>query len=139
MSMLRKISAFILAVPVLVAATIPAPCFASTVPSSEQRRDQSVAEIRAVIQAQQEAWNRGDIDGFMKVCPLKIDNFCFRRYRHPRLADCARSLQEKISRSRQHGHAEIFQFGNHAARRRFGGCARPLEIETGERSTARSL
>ncbi len=65
MSMLRKISAFILAVPVLVAATIPAPCFASTVPSREQRRDQSVAEIRAVIQAQQEAWNRGDIDGFM--------------------------------------------------------------------------
>jgi uncharacterized protein (TIGR02246 family) len=65
MSMLRKISAFILAAPVLVAATIPAPAFASTVPSSEQRRDQSVAEIRAVIQAQQEAWNRGDIDGFM--------------------------------------------------------------------------
>ena len=63
--MLRKISAFILATPVLVAATIPAPAFASTVPSSEQRRDQSVAEIRAVIQAQQEAWNRGDIDGFM--------------------------------------------------------------------------
>jgi ketosteroid isomerase-like protein len=24
-----------------------------------------IAEIRAVIQAQQEAWNRGDIDGFM--------------------------------------------------------------------------
>jgi len=65
MSMLRKISAFILAAPVLVAATIPAPAFALTVPSSEQRRDQSIAEIRAVIQAQQEAWNRGDIDGFM--------------------------------------------------------------------------
>src|SRR5438309_2923181 len=65
MSMLRKISAFILAAPVLVAATIPAPAFASTVPSSEQRRDQSVAEIRAVLRAQQEAWNRGDIDGFM--------------------------------------------------------------------------
>ena len=63
--MLRKISAFILAAPVLVAATIPATAFASTVPSSEQRRDQSIAEIRAVIQAQREAWNRGDIDGFM--------------------------------------------------------------------------
>ena len=65
MSMLRKISVFILAAPVLVAATIPATAFASTVPSGEQRRDQSIAEIRAVIQAQQEAWNRGDIDGFM--------------------------------------------------------------------------
>ena len=63
--MLQKISALIFAAPVLVAATIPATAFASTVPSIEQRRDQSIAEIRAVIQAQQEAWNRGDIDGFM--------------------------------------------------------------------------
>ena len=63
--MLRKFSVFILAAGVLVAATIPATAFASTTPSSEQRSDQFVAEIRAVIQAQQEAWNRGDIDGFM--------------------------------------------------------------------------
>ncbi len=63
--MLRKFSVFILAAGVLVAATIPATAFASTAPSSEQRSDQFVAEIRAVIQAQQEAWNRGDIDGFM--------------------------------------------------------------------------
>src|SRR5438876_12346790 len=63
--MLRKFSVFILAAGVLVAATIPATAFASTAPSGEQRSDHFVAEIRAVIQAQQEAWNRGDIDGFM--------------------------------------------------------------------------
>src|SRR5438552_9053905 len=63
--MLRKISVFILAAPVLVAANIPATAFASTAPSGEQRTDHFVAEIRAVIQAQQEAWDRGDIDGFM--------------------------------------------------------------------------
>ena len=55
----------LLAGAVISASTIPATAFAATAPSSEQRRDQSVAEIRAVIQAQQEAWNRGDIDGFM--------------------------------------------------------------------------
>jgi uncharacterized protein (TIGR02246 family) len=34
--------------------------------STEATADQSTAEIRAVLQAQQEAWNRGDVDGFMK-------------------------------------------------------------------------
>ena len=64
--MLRKISMrLLLAGAVISASTIPATAFASTAPPSEQRRDQFGVEIRAVIQAQQEAWNRGDIDGFM--------------------------------------------------------------------------
>jgi uncharacterized protein (TIGR02246 family) len=33
--------------------------------SSEMNTDRTVAEIRAVMQAQQEAWNRGNIDAFM--------------------------------------------------------------------------
>jgi uncharacterized protein (TIGR02246 family) len=32
---------------------------------SQEQQNRLVAEIRAVIQAQQEAWNRGDIEGFM--------------------------------------------------------------------------
>lgn len=32
---------------------------------AQPKRDQAVAEIRAVLSAQQTAWNRGDIDGFM--------------------------------------------------------------------------
>lgn len=52
--MLRKILLFILATTILGAATIPA---ATPAQVNEQ--------IRAVIQAQQAAWNRGDIDGFM--------------------------------------------------------------------------
>src|SRR5947209_18139360 len=32
---------------------------------SQEQQNQLVAEIRTVIQAQQEAWNRGDIEGFM--------------------------------------------------------------------------
>ena len=52
--MLRLIPVFILAVIFLAAANVPA--FAA--PSITD-------QIRAVIQAQQQAWNRGDIDGFM--------------------------------------------------------------------------
>jgi uncharacterized protein (TIGR02246 family) len=40
------------------------PALRAESPSQEQQ-NQLVAEIRAVIQAQQEAWNRGDIEGFM--------------------------------------------------------------------------
>lgn len=52
--MLRKIGASLLAAITLGAATIPS----SAAPTA---RD----EIRAVIRAQENAWNRGDIDGFM--------------------------------------------------------------------------
>src|SRR3984893_10747199 len=64
--MLRKISMLLrLAGVVISASSVPTTVFASTAASSEQRSDQFVVEIRAIIQAQQEAWNRGDIDGFM--------------------------------------------------------------------------
>ena len=33
--------------------------------AKENGKDGVIAEIRAVLSAQQEAWNRGDIDGFM--------------------------------------------------------------------------
>ena len=50
---------------VISASSVPTTVFPSTAASSEQRSDRFVVEIRAIIQAQQEAWNRGDIDGFM--------------------------------------------------------------------------
>jgi len=50
---------------VISASSVPATVFPSTAASSEQRSDRFVVEIRAIIQAQQKAWNRGDIDGFM--------------------------------------------------------------------------
>ena len=34
-------------------------------PSEQQKNAGALTEIRAVLRAQQEAWNRGDIDGFM--------------------------------------------------------------------------
>lgn len=52
--MLQRILFFILTVTVLGAATIPS--VAASPPG---------AQIRAIIQEQQSAWNRGDIDGFM--------------------------------------------------------------------------
>ena len=55
----------LLAGAVISASSVPATEFPWTAPSSKQQSDQFVIEIRAVIQAQQEAWNRGDIDGFM--------------------------------------------------------------------------
>jgi ketosteroid isomerase-like protein len=50
---------------VISASSVPATVFPSTAATTEQRSDQFVVEIRAVVHAQQEAWNRGDIDGFM--------------------------------------------------------------------------
>ena len=56
--MLRIISVFALITALIAAASIPA--------DASSRTNESLnAGIRAVIQAQQEAWNRGDIDGFM--------------------------------------------------------------------------
>jgi ketosteroid isomerase-like protein len=40
---------------------------ASAAQSTETNADQPVAEIRSVLKAQQEAWNRGDVDGFMRA------------------------------------------------------------------------
>ena len=37
----------------------------SSATGNEENRDGVIAEIRAVLSAQQEAWNHGDIDGFM--------------------------------------------------------------------------
>src|SRR6202051_888733 len=59
--MLRRFFTLIL----LAGAVISASSVPATGASSKQQSDQFVIEIRAVIQAQQEAWNRGDIDGFM--------------------------------------------------------------------------
>ena len=36
-----------------------------TVSAAPERTGNAVTEIRSVLQAQQDAWNRGDIDGFM--------------------------------------------------------------------------
>ena len=55
----------LLAGAVISASSVPATVFPSTAATTEQRSDQFVVEIRAVVHAQQEAWNRGDIDGFM--------------------------------------------------------------------------
>src|SRR5215475_14625112 len=39
--------------------------FASSTTEKEDGKDGVIAQIRAVLSAQQEAWNHGDIDGFM--------------------------------------------------------------------------
>ena len=38
---------------------------AAAAPGEQQKNASAITEIRAVLRAQQEAWNRGDIDGFM--------------------------------------------------------------------------
>src|SRR6266699_2665042 len=38
---------------------------AAVAPGEQQKNASAITEIRAVLRAQQEAWNRGDIDGFM--------------------------------------------------------------------------
>jgi uncharacterized protein (TIGR02246 family) len=57
LSMLRTISA--LAAMLLAATTIP---FAAR--AAEESKEQVVAQVRSALEAQQAAWNRGDIDTF---------------------------------------------------------------------------
>ena len=63
--MLQPCSMSILAATCFAALSILSSGIAAPAQSSQPRRERLVAEIRAVIQAQQEAWNRSDIDGFM--------------------------------------------------------------------------
>jgi len=53
---------------------IPIACFlavyvlsatAGVAPGEQQKNAGAITQIRSVLRAQQEAWNRGDIDGFM--------------------------------------------------------------------------
>jgi ketosteroid isomerase-like protein len=63
--MLQPAAMSILAATCLAASSILSSGVAASAQSSQPRRERIVAEIRAVIQAQQDAWNRGDIDSFM--------------------------------------------------------------------------
>jgi ketosteroid isomerase-like protein len=40
-------------------------CTSATPVAKEESKGSAAAQIRAVLRAQQDAWNRGDIDGFM--------------------------------------------------------------------------
>jgi uncharacterized protein (TIGR02246 family) len=59
---------------ILASLKIPLACFlavyvlsatAAAASSEQQKNAGAITEIRAVLHAQQDAWNRGDIDGFM--------------------------------------------------------------------------
>jgi len=59
---------------ILVTLKIPIACFlavyvlsatAGVAPGEQQKNAGAITQIRSVLRAQQEAWNRGDIDGFM--------------------------------------------------------------------------
>ena len=68
-----------------------------------------ITEIRSVLQAQQDAWNRGDIDGFMNgYAPLGIDCLYFGGHSQAGLGNCARSLQRKIFQPFEDGDAYVF-------------------------------
>ena len=54
------------AIACLVASTILVGLFASPAQSGESPGAPAVEEIRRVMIAQQEAWNKGDIEGFME-------------------------------------------------------------------------
>jgi uncharacterized protein (TIGR02246 family) len=59
---------------ILASLEIPVACFlaayvlsatAAVAPGEQQKNAGAITEIRSVLHAQQDAWNRGDIDGFM--------------------------------------------------------------------------
>ena len=67
-----------------------------------------ISEIRAVLRAQQEAWNRGDIDSFMngyaraETTVFVSGDEVMRGWRNG-----SRSLSQEIQRSRQDGHSYV--------------------------------
>jgi hypothetical protein len=88
-------------------------------------------EIYHVIGAQQTAWNRGDIDAFMNgYARSNSTTFVSEDKGHSRLANRARSLQEKIFRPRQDGRTHVFRSRNYAVEPRFRCGPRQLEIKT---------
>jgi ketosteroid isomerase-like protein len=63
--MLQSASISILAATCFAALSILSSGIAAPAQPTQPQRERIVAEIRAVMQGQQEAWNRGDIDSFM--------------------------------------------------------------------------
>ena len=61
--MLRRVSLFIVAAASLGAAIVPTPALAQ---STQRNQDPETTRIRHVLDDQQAAWNRGDIEGFMR-------------------------------------------------------------------------
>src|SRR5438093_8694411 len=75
----------------------------------EQDRAKIVAQIRSILSAQQNAWNRGDIDGFMNgYARSRSTIFVSEERRKTRLGNGPRTLQEEIPRSRENGSARFF-------------------------------
>ena len=64
---LQTIQVCTLGLIVFLAANIPRAQSAPPAQSSETTADQPANEIRAVLKAQQEAWNRGDMDAFLNT------------------------------------------------------------------------
>ena len=112
---------------------------AITLSAAPEQNAAAIAQIRSVLRAQQEAWNRGDIDGFMNGYARSASTVFISEDTIRSGWETVRARYKKKYSDRANGHAKIFRFGNHVARRRFRTCARPLEIETDERSTARPL
>ena len=50
---------------VLFAVSITTPGFGQTSPPKSAKSEHEIAAIRTVIEAQRDAWNRGDIEGYM--------------------------------------------------------------------------
>lgn len=74
-----------------------------------------------------------------RIRPLKIDNLCFRRHRHARLADSPGSLQEEIFESRENGHAHVLEPGDHFARPERGDPRWALATQTQDRQATRTV
>jgi len=61
--MRRSVHAILSLTLISIALSFQSAC--TQMPDSEKNNDQTVADVRSVLEAQAAAWNRGDIEGFM--------------------------------------------------------------------------
>ena len=77
--------------------------------AAPEQPSNSVAEIQSVLSAQQDAWNRGDIDAFMKGYAQSASTvFVSGDEVSTRLGNSPRPIPDKIFRSREDGNAQFF-------------------------------
>jgi hypothetical protein len=119
----------------------PTPWSISAAPTGRQQdRTNAVVQIRSILRAQQDAWNRGDIDAFMNGYERSRSTIFVSEDTVKRGWETVRArYRKKYSDRAKNGVAHFFRSRDSLARSRRGSCPGSLEIETRPRPATRKI